>query len=180
MYKLLPEKARENVRREYLLRRTVVMLAATILVLVVAMVGLFPSYVLSKAEQKEVLEGVKSVGLSDFGSAGDDIDTWLTQINLKLKVLSPRLDEDRPSLAILEVISDKKSGVRLTGFNWMKSEGKTALFVTGVAEDRQALLAFETKLNDSGAFSAVTLPVSNLAKDKDINFEIKLVLTKPQ
>ncbi len=176
MYKLLPETAREKVRGEYLLRRTVVMVSALILVLVVTMVGLFPSYVLSKARQKEVSEKALFPEPTDSESA-DDLDKWLADINLKLKVLSPKLDADRPSLLMLEVINVKGSGVRLTGFNWVKMEGSGTLSVTGVAQDRQSLLSFETKLKDSGQFSSVALPVSNLAKDRDINFELKLSST---
>ena len=173
MYKLLPEKAREKVKYEYLLRRSVVMVGAFVLVLVVAIVGLFPSYILSKALQKEVAERTQTLGLEPEPEAVV-WESWLTGIKLKLKLLAPKLDEDRPSTLLAQVIAERGSGIKINSFSWVKGESKSELAVTGVAADRQALLAFENKLNSSKRFSAVTLPVSNLAKDRDISFEFKL------
>lgn len=173
MYKLLPEKTREKVRGEYLLRRSVVMVTALILVLVVAIVGLFPSYILSKALQKEVAERTQALGLEPEPEAVVG-ESWLAGINLKLKLLAPKLDGDRPSVLLAQVIAEKGGGIKINSFSWVKGEGQSQLAIAGVATDRQALLAFESRLNSSGKFSAVTLPVSNLAKDRDISFELKL------
>lgn len=174
MYKLLPEKAREKVRGEYLLRRSVVMVTALVLVLVVAIVGLFPSYVISKALQREVAERTEVLRQEPEPEAVA-WETWLSSISLKLKLLDPKLDKDRPSTLLAEVISEKGKGIRINSFRWVNGDGKSELSIMGVAADRQALLAFENKLNSSGRFSAVTLPVSNLAKDRDISFELKLI-----
>lgn len=174
MYKLLPEMAREKVGREYLLRRTVVMLAALVLVLVVAVVGLLPSYVLSKARQKEI------ASLSAGGESPDkSLETWVSGLNLRLKTLAPKLDRDRPAEIFADIIKERGSGVKLTDFSWIKSEKGTELSVSGVARDRQALLSFESRLQALGQFTGVSLPVSNLAKDRDIGFEVKLSLKQP-
>jgi len=177
MYKLLPPETREKVKSEYLMRRAVVMVLAIILVEIVALVGLLPSYVLSKARQNEAVERGKMLA-SNLGDGEEDLTLWLESLNTKLKILSPKLDNDRPAQNLSDVIKQKGAGVKLTGFTWSKVEGKTQLAVVGVARDRQALLSFESRLNASGEFSAVTFPVSNLAKDKDISFE--LTLAKPQ
>jgi hypothetical protein len=178
MYKLLPEQARAKVKNEYLLRRAVVMVAAFILVEVVAMGGLFPSYILSQARQKEVSD--KNVVVKEEEKADEEVFTWLDDVNTQLKALSPKIDIDRPSENILAVIREKGTGVKLTGFTWIKSDGQTRLVVSGLAQSRQALLSFEDRLKESGRFTEVTLPVSNLAKDSNINFEVKLTIPKPQ
>ena len=67
-------------------------------------------------------------------------------------------------------------GVTLTNFSWMKVKDKTNLAVNGVAPDRQTLIVFENRINASGYFSEVVLPISNLAQDKDIDFQIKFSL----
>lgn len=176
MYKLLPEKAREKVRGEYLLRRSVIMVTALILVLVVAIVGLSPSFVISKALQKEVAERTESLTQEPEPDAVA-WETWLSSINLKLKLLAPKLDKDRPSALLAQVISERGRGVRINSFRWINGDGKSEVSIRGVAADRQALLAFESRLNSTEKFSAVTLPVSNLAKDRDISFELKLTPT---
>lgn len=177
MYKLLPEEARENVRREYLLRRAVIMASALVLVGVVALVGLFPSHMLSQARQKEALSGTQFVSGSKRKS-DQELREWFDGLSLKLKTLSPKLDQDRPSENIAQVISEKGSGIRLTSFGWSKKDGQIGLSVSGIARDRQALLSWESRLNESKHFASVSLPVSNLAKDKDISFELKLIVLK--
>lgn len=175
MYKLLPEEAKEGVRREYLMRRTVIMLSAFILVLIVSITGLFPSYSISKARQRELGDRVKAVNAA---SQGKELEAWLSAINLKLKVLSPKLDDDRPASLMALVIKEKGTGVKLANFNWTKSDTGKTFIVSGIASDRQALLLFESKLKALNSFSSVSLPLSNLAKDKDISFEVKLTIAK--
>ena len=99
----------------------------------------------------------------------------MADLNLKLATLAPALDTDRPSEVIEKVILEKSSGIRLMSFSWIEKEGKHSLTVSGVASDRQALLAFQTQLNSAEEFSKITLPVSDLAKDKNIPFRMNLV-----
>lgn len=176
MYKLLPPTAQEKVKREYLLRRAVTMVAALVLVEIVTLVGLFPSYVLSEARQEEAREKA-ALARDSGGVSTQGLRAWIDALNLKLKTLNPKSDTDRPSEDFFRILEQKGAGVRLTGFRWLKANGQTELSVSGVARDRQSLLAWESSLKNSGDFTNVALPVSNLAKDKDIGFEFKLVAT---
>ena len=174
MFKLLTEEERQKVAREYAVRRAIVTLSALILVFVVGIIGLLPSYVLSNARQHEVLERTRIMG--DVGQRGDEaeLQTWFVNVNRELRVLSPKFDTDRPSNFIKQIIDEKVLGIRLTGFSWTKVKDKITLSVGGVARDRQTLITFEDSINASGNFAEVTLPISNLAQDKDIDFQIKL------
>ena len=176
MFKLLTEEAFQKVSQEYSRRRAILILIATALVLAVTIIGLLPSYVLSTIRSREVEE--RSRITDSMKSKGDEaeLDAWLTKTNLLLQTLSPKLDVDRPSELIEEVIGEKIDGVYLTSFSWAKDEGKSEMFVRGIAKDRQSLLTFKERLNTSGNFSTVTLPISELASDKDIDFQINLSL----
>lgn len=174
MFKLLTEEGREKVGREYSARRTIVMLLAFILVLIVGVIGLLPSYILSNIREKEALARVKTLNNSTLeGENGADLQAWLIETNRRLKTLSPKLDTDRPSNFVDQVLEQKLTGIRITAFSWLRSKDKITLSVNGVAEDRQKLVMFENKINSSGYFSNVTLPISDLAKDRDIAFQIK-------
>lgn len=175
MYKLLPDEERAKIQAEYSRRRYVVMLSASITVIVVGMVGLFPSYMLSNARQNEVEERIKITGEFGLDENKAELQAWLARLNLKLRTLSPKLDQDRPSDLIEEVINRRAVGIKITSFDWAKAEeaGNT-LSISGTARDRQALIAFEGSLNASGRFATVALPISNLAREKDINFQVKL------
>ena len=172
MLKLLTEEEKVKVMREYVLRRAVVIVSALILVVIVGMVGLFPSYILSSAHQNELKERVKVMEELKLVPTEESPQVWLNELNLKLKLLSPSVDLDRPTEFVVMVLEQRMPGIRITGFKWSKKD--VQLSVSGIASDRQSLLTFENRLNASGKFSEVVLPVSNLAKDRDIAFQVKL------
>ena len=159
---------------EYRARRSILMLLSFILVLVVGVIGLLPSYILSNVREKEALERVRILGNSNAGGEdGADLQAWLLETNRRLKALSPSLDVDRPSGFVDKVLEQKISGISITGLTWLRVKDKITLSINGVAQDRQKLVMFENNIKSSGHFSNVTLPISDLAKDKDIVFQIK-------
>jgi hypothetical protein len=168
MFKLLTEESRAIVSREYKLRRIVVIVTSLLLTLAVALVGLFPSYILSKVKQAEAL----ALGTPLQGE--EDLETWLKDFNSKLHALSMGATETKASLDIEKVLNLKGAGVRITQLKWDDRDAGDSLSILGIAADRQTLLSFERRLKDSGKFSSVMLPVSNLAKERDINFQINL------
>lgn len=173
MFKLLTDQARQKVAREYALRRTIIMLCGLTLVFLMGATGLLPSYVLSTARLNEVLERARAMNNLLDGKDEPDLRAWLIETNHRLKMLSPKLDTDRPSVLLEKAISLSPKGIRLTSFLWTKTEEGANLSVAGVARDRQTLLSFQNRLNNSGYFSNATLPISNLARDKNIDFQIK-------
>lgn len=173
MFKLLTDQARQKVAHEYAVRRAIVILCGLILVFLIGVIGLLPSFVLSNARQNEALERMRVINSVERGEDESGLTDWLLLTNQMLIALSPKLDTDRPSDFIEQVINQNLKGVHLVGFSWVKKEGNVALSVDGVAQDRQTLITFENHLNTSGHFSKINLPISNLAKDKDIDFQIK-------
>jgi hypothetical protein len=175
MFKLLTVEEENKVRQEYIMRRAIVMLSALIFVLVVGIIGLLPSYVLSNARQNEVLERMRIAGNSEQSKEDLSLQAWLTKINNELRVLSPKLDADKPSDFIEKILSSKNTGIQITGFSWKRAEAETSLSVSGIARDRQTLIAFQNSINLSGNFSDIDLPISDLAENKNIDFQIKFL-----
>jgi len=178
MYKLLPEEQKKIVAQEYGIRRAVVMLAASILVMLLGTAGLFPSYMLSGARRQEVLERTRIMG--DVAPKEDEaaLQEWLSGFNAKLQTLTAFAETAEPTRLIDKVLEEKVAGIRLTGFVWTFAKNKATLAVSGTARDRQALIALEDSLNASGQFGSVSLPLSNLARDKDIEFQVNLTLAQ--
>jgi hypothetical protein len=174
MFKLLTEEVRKKVAHEYAYRRAVVVVVALVIILIVAMVGLFPADVLSRARKQEITERLRIIGNLELKKSEIDLKAWLTSINLKLNTLNPKLDVDRPSVYIEQVLEKRVAGIKLTNLSWVKSDNKSTISISGIANDRQTLIAFENSLNASGYFDTVSLPISNLARDKNINFQVKL------
>ncbi|HKZ42443.1 MAG TPA: hypothetical protein VJ044_15885, partial [Candidatus Hodarchaeales archaeon] len=88
MFKLLTEEERQKVAHEYAMRRLIVMLCALILVLVVGIIGLFPSYLLSNVHRIMALERTKIVGSAEQRNEDLGLQVWLEEINRKLQLLS--------------------------------------------------------------------------------------------
>ncbi|MDO8728920.1 MAG: hypothetical protein Q7K26_03420 [bacterium] len=173
MFKLLTEEERHKVVHEYVMHRTIVILCGLILVVVTGIIGLLPSYVLSNVRQNEILERSNITGRFEQSKNEPNLQVWLTETNQKLQVFSPALDKERPSDFINKILDQKVKGVSITGFLLMKVKDKINLSVNGVALDRQSLITFKNRINSSGYFSEVVLPISNLAKDRNIDFQIK-------
>lgn len=173
MLKLLTEEERKKVAHEYHSRRAAVIIVALVSILIVGIIGLLPSYILSSTRYKEALEWDRVVDNSSLKEDEAELQAWLAETNRRLTALSPKLDVDRPSDFIKKVLGQKVSGISITNFSWGKVSGKVTLSVSGEASSRQALVAFKDRLSASGYFSDVTLPVSDLAKDKEISFQIK-------
>jgi len=75
---------------------------------------------------------------------------------------------------IKKILDQKNEGIIITGFSSIKTKDKTNLSVSGVSANRQSLITFENRIASLSDFSEVVSPISNLAKDKDINFQIRL------
>ncbi len=173
MLKLLTEEERKKVAHEYHLRRGALIIVALVSILVIGVIGLLPSYILSNIRYEEALEWDRVVDNSSLKEDEVELQVWLAETNRRLTALSPKLDVDRPSDFIKKVLDQKINGISITNFSWGKVAGKVTLSVSGEASNRQALVAFKDRLSDSGHFSDVILPISDLAKDKEISFQIK-------
>ena len=173
MFKLLTEEERRKVAHEYAIHRAIVMLLALIGVFVVGIIGLLPSYVLSNARENEALERTRIMSGSVEREDDALLQAWLEETNRKLQVLSPTRDTDRPSDFIAKILDQRVAGIVITGFSWVKVKDKITLSASGVASSRQSLITFGNRINALKYFSEVALPISNLAKDRDIDFQIK-------
>lgn len=180
MLKLLPEEAKAKVVRAYSERRLIVLLLSLIVILLIGMAGLFPAYVLSKAKKAEVTERLKTAGDLSADPENVELRGWLAQTNKKLDLLNPKADTQYATYFIGRAIGLRPVGIQFTVIDWNEVEGERSLGISGIAASRQVLLDFERALNASGEFSQTTVPVSNLAKDREIPFQVDLVpQTKP-
>lgn len=174
MYKLLNENARREVMGEYSSRRLVVALSALLLVSVLGVIGLLPSYLLSNARFGEVVKRSEIRNSAGAIKGEDNPRASLEETNRRLSLLDPSLDTDKPSLLMEKFLAERQSGISVENFLWRKIGESVVLTISGKARDRQTLVSLENRVNASGNFSKVVLPISNLAKDKEIDFQLSL------
>jgi hypothetical protein len=179
MYKLLPEEEKVLIKSEYKNRRLVVIAWFILGMLLVGVVALFPSYVITVYKETDARDRMAQLNKELSANSETDSTNWLANINTKIKLFSPSLDKDKPYEAFVKIISLKSSGIILTGISFTKgTAGKDKYTVSGTAGDRRSLIAFQNSLNTSSEFENASVPVSDLAQDKNISFKMDLDVKK--
>lgn len=174
MRNLLTETTKKEIQKEYQLRVLITALVFASLAALIGAIALFPSYITSQTRKASVEQQLQLQARSNIeseGNAGLVIRTTNTQLDILTEV-----GEGVPFSAQLQKIVDMKpEGVALYSFVYRVSDEEGGrLQLEGSAATRDALLAFERVLNEDPAIGNVELPVSNLAKDRDIPFSISL------
>ena len=178
MFKLLSEQARIKVYNEYYLRRLGIFVIGLNAVLFVGIVALVPAFVLSLSHLNVARSRTLALKNSPTQETSTELVKWLGDTNQKLNLLFPGINKDIPYVYFQKIIGVKPAGIKLQRFALKKEKKDIMISIQGSAEDRKALLDFENQLNASGSFGKAIIPVSNFAKDKDINFDLSLVISK--
>ncbi len=175
---LLPQKEKMENRREYFYRFSAGLTGAVLASLLIGGFALLPSYILIKIKQAELK--INLVSLKNLNGADDGAEVYkiLEATDQRVDFLSPQ-----PALfltAAAEKIAGRKpAGVRIDGLSYHPQEPaqtwSAAIALTGLATSREALVAFVKALQAEPTFSSINVPVSNFAKDRDIEFSLTLI-----
>ncbi len=179
MYKLLPPKASEKAKKEYSLRRVSVALGLVSTLVLFAIVTLSPTTIFLLQKREAVLF---TLGVVDKPTQGLDnvaLESWLDNTLADLKTITPDEDRDEPYDYFKKILAKRSSAISITNLSFSKApNGSKSFRASGMAKTRQALIAFQADLNDSGEWGQVDFPVSAIARESDIPFDINLVPPK--
>ena len=178
MFKLLPPDEKKKVEREYKLRRTIVYLLAMTLVMILGAGAIFPSYIAVVSRAQDLQDRINLLTNSRGSADATALTAWAESIHHKLALLSPTADTDKPYELFVSIINLRPKGIKVDGLAWNKKGPVINVSIAGVASDRQALLDFEQALVNSKKFTNPNFPISNLAKDADIDFQFDLIPAK--
>lgn len=175
---LLPQKEKTENRREYFYRFSAGLAATLTSSLLIGGGLLLPSYFLIKVKQSELKTNLASLKNPGEAAGGEEVYKILETATKQIDFLSPQ-----PALFLTvaaEKITDKKpAGVRIDGLSYHPQEPtqtwSAAIALIGVATSREAIVAFVKALQTEPTFSSINVPVSNFAKDRDIEFSLTLI-----
>ena len=174
MFNLLPKAEKEAIRREYRTRLAIVVLWCSFTTLIVASILLIPSLLLSFEKEKVATQRFETLSRSVGDEHAAEFDTVLLAAKTRLSFLSHAPPKTFLYELMTRVVSLKPPRLSLSNFSLTSTtDGKRNLTVQGIAENRATLLSFEQALERSGAFEKVTVPISNFAKDTNIEFSIQ-------
>jgi len=175
MRNLLLGEDKKAIRREYLLRLAIIALSFVFVTVLFAGILLLPSYFISDSKERTAKERHEIIEQSIAAREGEASLSLLSDANQKLALLTPQSKAISLERIIDTVVSSLPRGVTVTKFFYTYDSGKGGeLSIAGKAETREDLLAFQSTLRGEPLFETVTLPISNLAADKDIAYSMAI------
>lgn len=177
MFNLLPDNLKKAIKFEYNTRRVVVILIFVILIQISTLVFMFPSWLISGSKEKGLELQLEKMGQSALSADATEIRDKIKIINNEIHLLDTGLQYPSLSPLVDYVLSKKTPSIRINSFTYEGGKSWT-LSLKGISSTRESLVSFVDSLKKDNIFSSIDLPVSNLAKNKNIDFSIVMVVTQ--
>lgn len=176
MINLLPQERKKKLEREYLFRVGITYLLFLIAALIIGAIALLPTYFFAHAKESVVYKQVDELKATTQSNETSQVKADLLSVKERLSALAQ--GEDRTSFyhVIDTLASHTNTAISFSNISYTRGAGNTptSLSLGGTAATREALTSFTQALKDDELFDSVVLPVSSLAKDKDIEFHIDI------
>lgn len=178
MINLIPPAAKKGIRLEYWLRVITVWFILLIGALIASIAVMAPAYVLIDLQIDASAES--SAAASEKIAGYESVANELKRSNLEAKAVLDTTSYVPISeyVALVRELEGKNITVSEVAINRSK-DGFSPIQVRGEAVDRQSLAQFRDDLLAQPSVSSVDLPISNLAKDRDIQFSLSVSVKKP-
>lgn len=175
MINLIPPSAKKSLLIEYWVRVASTWLILWSIALLASAAILLPAYVLIGTQVSVYKNSAQEA--TEKVAGYEDVSRGLVRASQQARVL---VDEDSlPVLSEYMTLFEELQGadVQLNQIAISRKEaGFNPITLSGVASDRQALASFRDRLLSKEEITKVDLPISNLARDKDIQFTITVNL----
>ncbi len=175
MFNLLPQNIKNRIIKEYSLRRLIVIFAFVLCLQILFVIFIFPTWYVSSSNERSLALETQDLNNYLVKSDSGKIASTINDINTKIKLLNTTLEYPKVIPIINKLISYKNKDIHITEivFNAVSSM-ESSINIKGVATDRETLLSFFKSLQNDKTFSKADLPISNFAKDKNIDFSINI------
>jgi len=179
MFNLLPTSLKAIIKKEYKLRKAVVILAFVVFIEVTIIIFVFPSWLVTYNNENEVKDEYESLKSEIIDVNVSPAIESIKAINSKLNILNSNLEYPKVIPYVDLLLSKKPKSISLNQFTYSGTGANTAeINIGGVSATREALVAFVKALEEAKSFKEVNLPISNLAKEKNIIFTMTLKISK--
>lgn len=176
-HNLLPKDMRKKLRTEYYLRALNVSLLLFSVVLALGAVALIPPYFRVTTELSGVtalLEYETAQRAEESATAPED---FLAKTKSTITALQEKLDHPPFTDIVTTTLVVRPEGIALTGLSFDRKNN--AFVVEGTAATRDALVVYKDALTRVPGIGNVTSPISNLAKNTNLPFQISFTFAKP-
>lgn len=179
MINLIPSAAKKRIVMEYWVRVSSVWLMLWAFALLCGASLIYPTYTLisSQVEVFETSAAEASKKVQDYQAAS----TALVRSSQEARAIMNQESVVPFSSYISLVEGLRGANIELSQIRMSRSDGELSpVVLTGLAADRQSLASFRDRLLEQPNIESVDLPISNLARDRDISFTITVVISETQ
>jgi predicted CopG family antitoxin len=175
-YTLLPEKEIKSLKFEYRIKTLVVLFFFISSSIIVGICSLLPSYILSYSQEKTTIQKKQDI----INNSDKEHEIFTTELSNSYKILKKIKSEQtsfNPSDLINKIISYKNQSITLNSFQISKSQNASStvdIIVQGRALTRNSMIDFKSSLEKDAGISRVELPVSDLTKNKNVDFAFRI------
>ena len=184
MINLLPISGIKKIISEYRVRLVTTVLVMLAVTMVIASALLFPAYLLASHKRTTILEELSKTGNQNASSQETkDLEKIVKEMDATLDMLSSKGQKFSISNDMLTKTAGFRTGnIKITGMFYDKKDPESSFSLKGTAASRQSLTSFIEMLKKDATFRDVSLPISDLVKDRNIDFTvmIKLKGDKPE
>lgn len=178
MINLLPISGIKKIISEYRIRlvtSALVMLAVT---MAIASVLLFPAYLLASHKRTIILEDLSKTGDRNASlEETKELEKIVKEMDATLDMLGDKGQKFSISGDIVtKTASFGTANIKITGMFYDKKDPESSFSLKGTAASRQSLTSFIEMLKKDVAFKDVSLPISDLVKDRNIDFTVMIKL----
>lgn len=176
MINLIPPQGHRTIRTEYMMRvgATVAMLFSAVAILLT--VALIPTYVLVHAQMRAFnAEDAVNTGAADTPDIAEEIN----RTEAIVMELQKRPETTDTSVFVHAIEAAAPAGVSFRNFSFGSVKDAPApIQVRGVAARREDLIALKQALEQNALFATALVPISDLAKERDLSFTITITPAK--
>lgn len=176
MLNLLPQAEKTQQIRDYKIRFWTMCALFACALLVVAIVGLSPTYLSMRGEMQILLDQKKEVDQQNSQASVEEADRLAAGNVVAAGIIEARIGELKqryPTTSIVSKVFAKKPDTITLGS--IQVSGKEVV-LRGIAATRADLIAFNSALREDALFANSTLPIGDIAKSTQAEFTINILL----
>jgi hypothetical protein len=179
MLHLLTDEYKKKVSREYAHRVLIVVSVIISFLSVIGIILIAPSYLKINSIYTKITSDRDSysekIKLRQDDSSVDGVRNVMNSISI-LKTYNTQYSVRS---ILLDLVSRKKKGISISHIAFSNTKDSPTLRVAGKADSRASLVSFSEELKKDTNFTGVTIPLSSFAREKDIDFILKLTIVSP-
>lgn len=141
---------------------------------IINIILLFPSYISLRTEKATYKSESDALSKQIEVKDKEGLTVTMNQIQSDLSLVKP--DETEIYRAINAILNQTTTQISILSLNYTRGgKSPSSISIQGIAKDRASLLTFSNNLKKELLFTSVDLPVSNLAKQTDVKFNLTLL-----